>query len=363
VARVVAVSRGYSNLEYDLVKGERGLRYDHIRELLCLLTGAEDALIVNNNAAAVFLVLNTLAQGKEAIVSRGELIEIGGEFRIPDVMERSGGRLREVGTTNRTRLKDYEGAIGPETALIMKVHTSNFRVIGFTEETGLAELAALGKKHGIPVMDDLGSGCFIDLSAYGLSKEPTVTEALVGGADVVTFSGDKLLGGPQAGLILGKTEILAKIKKNPLNRALRIDKLTLAALEGTLVQYLHPQPVGQTLQTVKALTEPVEEVRKRARRLKAQLRRLSNHRLHLSLAEGTSTAGGGSLPGEKIPTMLLCLKVDDLSAPALEARLRSLETPIIARIEDDQVFLDARTLFDEELPMVRDGMMQILNQG
>ena len=190
-----------------------------------------------------------------------------------------------------------------------------------------------------------------------------MTEALVGGADVVTFSGDKLLGGPQAGLILGKAEILAKIKKNPLNRALRIDKLTLAALEGTLVQYLCPQPVGQTLQTVKALTEPVEDVRRRARRLKAQLRSLSNGRLHLSLAEGSATAGGGSLPGEKIPTMLLCLKVDGLSAPALEARLRSLETPIIARIEDDQVFLDARTLFDEELPMVRDGMMQILNQG
>ena len=203
--RIVEVSRGYSNLEYDLVKGERGLRYDHIRELLCLLTGAEDALVVNNNAAAVLLVLNTLAQGREAIVSRGELIEIGGEFRIPDVMEKSGGRLSEVGTTNRTRLKDYEAAINHETALILKVHTSNYRIIGFTEEAGLDELVALGKDRGIPVMDDLGSGCLIDLTPYGLPGEPTVQAVLKTGVDVVTFSGDKLLGGPQAGLILGKT--------------------------------------------------------------------------------------------------------------------------------------------------------------
>lgn len=363
VDRIVAVSQGYSNLEYDLAKGERGLRYDHIRELLCILTGAEDALVVNNNAAAVLLVLNTLAQGKEAIVSRGELIEIGGEFRIPEVMEKSGGRLREVGATNRTRLKDYEGAIGSETALIMKVHTSNFRIIGFTEEAGLIELVALGKKHRIPVMDDLGSGCFIDLEPHGLCKEPTVQEVLESGVDVVTFSGDKLLGGPQAGLILGKRDILEKIKKNPLNRALRIDKLTLAALEATIMQYLDPQAVLQKLQTLKALTESGGDVAKRARKLAAQLRRLSAERLSVSLKPGSAMAGGGSLPGQDIPTTLVCLCVNGLSSAALETRLRRLDIPVIARIEDDQVFLDARTIMDNELALIRDGLMQVLSRS
>ena len=360
VDRIVAVSRGYSNLEYDLAKGERGLRYDHIRELLCLLTGAEDALVVNNNAAAVLLVLNTLAQGREAIVSRGELIEIGGEFRIPDVMEKSGGRLCEVGTTNRTRIKDYEAAIGPETALILKVHTSNYRIIGFTEEAGLDDLVALGKDHGIPIMDDLGSGCLLDLTPHGLPGEPTVQTVLKTGVDVVTFSGDKLLGGPQAGLILGKRDILAKVKKNPLNRALRIDKLTLAALEATLVMYLNPDTVPEKIQTVKALSEPREAVAKRARRLIAVLRRMDASALLLSLVPGESTAGGGSLPGQSIPTVLVALQVEGLSASGLEACLRGLSTPIIARIEDDRVFFDARTILDDELPMIRDGLRHIL---
>lgn len=360
VKRIIAVSQGYSNLEYDLGKGERGLRYDHIRGLLCLLTGAEDALVVNNNAAAVLLVLNTLAQGREAIVSRGELIEIGGEFRIPDVMEKSGGRLCEVGTTNRTRLKDYETAIGPETALILKIHTSNYRIIGFTEEAGLDELVGLGKHYGIPVMDDLGSGCLIDLTPHGLPGEPTVQMVLKSGVDVVTFSGDKLLGGPQAGLILGKREVLAKIKKNPLNRALRIDKLTLAALEATLVQYLNPETVLVKLQTLKALTESKEAVMKRARRLIALLRRMASQRLTLALITGKATAGGGSLPGQSIATVLVSLQVDGLSATDLEARLRGLDVPIIARIEDEHVFFDARTLLDEELPMIRDGLKRIL---
>jgi L-seryl-tRNA(Ser) seleniumtransferase len=360
VDRIVAVSRGYSNLEYDLAKGERGLRHNHIHDLLCTLTGAEDALAVNNNAAAVLLVLNTISQGKEAIVSRGELIEIGGEFRIPDVMEKSGGRLREVGTTNRTRLKDYEAAIGPETSLIMKVHTSNFRVIGFTEEAPLLELVALGKRYAIPVMDDLGSGCFIDLKGHGLPEEPTVTEVLQSGVDVVTFSGDKLLGGPQAGLILGKRDILAKIKKNPLNRALRIDKLTLAALEATIMQYLHPPTGLEKIQTLKALTEPRASVAKRARRLMAHLRRLRDDRLALSLVLGDAAAGGGSLPGANIPTALVSLCVDGLSASALESRMRGLPVPIIARIENDQVFLDGRTVLEDELTIIRDGLRQIL---
>jgi len=241
VKRLLEVAGGYSNLEYDLRRGERGLRYDHVQGLLCSLSGAEDALVVNNNAAAVLLVLNTFAQGRKVIVSRGELVEIGGEFRIPEVMEKSGACLSEVGTTNRTRLKDYEKAITPETALILKVHTSNFRIIGFTEDADLTSLVALGKDRGVPVMYDLGSGCFAELNHYGLEREPTVRDVIATGVSVVTFSGDKLLGGPQAGIILGQKDILEKIKKNPLNRALRIDKLTLAALEGTLMQYLEPE--------------------------------------------------------------------------------------------------------------------------
>ena len=360
VEQMVEVGRSYSNLEYDLAKGERGLRYDHVRDVLCLLTGAEDAIVVNNNAAAVLLVLNSLAEGGEAIVSRGELIEIGGEFRIPEVMEKSGGHLREVGTTNRTRLKDYEAAIGPETALIMKVHTSNFKIIGFTEDTSLIELVALGKKHAIPIMDDLGSGCFIDLSLHGLPKEPTVQEVMESGVDVVTFSGDKLLGGPQAGLILGKRSILEKIRKNPLNRALRIDKLTLAALEATLVQYLKPQACLEKLQVLKALTEPGTEVAKRGKRLKLMIDRLHDRRLSVGLASGYSMAGGGSLPGQMIPTTLVWLSVESVSPAALEGRLRGLDVPVIARIEDEKVVLDVRTVMDGDFSLIRDGLRTIL---
>ena len=258
--------------------------------------GAEDALVVNNNAAAVLLVLNSLAEGKEAIVSRGELIEIGGEFRIPEVMAKSGARLREVGTTNRTRLADYERAIGPETGLILKVHTSNFRIVGFTEEAPLASLVELGKKRGLPVMDDLGSGCFIELDRYGLEREPTVRDCIATGVDVVTFSGDKLLGGPQAGIILGKRAILERIRQNPLNRALRIDKLTLAALEATMVKYLRPGEALTDIRVLKALTEPLEGVRKRARRLAALLRRALPEGLSVSLVDGVVDGRRGVAP-------------------------------------------------------------------
>jgi len=359
VERIVAVSRGYSNLEFDLEKGERGLRYDHVRERLCALTGAEDALVVNNNAAAVLLVLNTLAFGREAIVSRGELIEIGGEFRIPDVMEKSGGRLREVGTTNRTRLADYERAIGPETALILKVHTSNFRIVGFTEEANLGELVALGKRSGVPVLDDLGSGCLIGLARFGLAHEPTVQEVLATGVDVVTFSGDKLLGGPQAGIILGGREILGRIRKNPLNRALRIDKLTLAALEATLVHYLDPDTARERLQVLKALTEPLPDVKKRAHRLLRLLRRTGLEGLDVSLEAGVSMTGGGSLPTQEIPTALVALRPRSLSAARLEEGLRRLPTPVIARIAEDAVLLDVRTLMEEELGWIRDGLRSL----
>ena len=251
---LIDVSRAYSNLEYDLDRGERGSRYDHVEEILCRLSGAESAMVVNNNAGAVLLVLNTLAEGREVVVSRGELVEIGGAFRIPDVMKRSDALLREVGTTNRTHLDDYQEAIGPQTALLLKVHTSNFRVLGFTSDVALPELIQLGKQHHLPVMEDLGSGCLIDLTRYGLLKEPTVQEVMKTGVDVVTFSGDKLLGGPQAGIILGKKEVLDLVKANPLTRALRIDKLTLAALESTLLLYLDEKKAMEEIPTLQMLT-------------------------------------------------------------------------------------------------------------
>jgi L-seryl-tRNA(Ser) seleniumtransferase len=353
IERVVEVARGYSNLEYDLAKGERGLRYDHIRGLLCALTGAEDALVVNNNAAAVLLVLNTLAQGREAIVSRGELVEIGGEFRIPDVMEKSGARLKEVGTTNRTRTADYEKAAGPETALILKVHTSNFRIVGFTEEADLPALVVLGQRLGLPVVEDLGSGCLVELDRHGLEREPTVRDSLAAGADVVTFSGDKLLGGPQAGIILGKKVFLERIRANPLNRALRIDKLTLAALEATLVKYLRPAAALADIRVLTALTEPLAEVKKRARRLAALLRRSLPEGVGLSLLTGASLAGGGSLPTREIPTRLIAVEAPPLSAAALEVRLRQASPPLIVRVADDKVLLDVRTIAPEEFGDVR----------
>ncbi len=363
IERIVEVARGYSNLEYDIEKGERGLRYDHVQGLLCALTGAEDALVVNNNAAAVLLVLNALAEGKEAIVSRGELVEIGGEFRIPDVMEKSGARLREVGTTNRTRISDYERAIGPETGIILKVHTSNFKIMGFTEEADLNSLVALGKKHKLPVVDDLGSGCFIELDCYGLEREPTVRDRLAAGADVVTFSGDKLLGGPQAGIILGKMEFLQRIRKNPLNRALRIDKLTLAALEATLVKYLRPAEALTDLRVLRALTEPVAAVKARAKRLAAMLRRALPGKLDIQLVSGVSMAGGGSLPTLEIPTALVVLKAAGFSAAALESKLRRRETPVIVRVADDRVLLDLRTVDPEELADIRDALRAIATEG
>ncbi len=361
VRRLVEVSEGYSNLEFDLEKGERGMRYDHVRGLLCSLSGAEDAMVVNNNAAAVLLALNTLAEGKEALVSRGELVEVGGEFRIPEVMEKSGACLREVGSTNRTRIADYEGALGAATGVILKVHTSNFRIMGFTEETGLDALVALGKKHGVPVMNDLGSGCFIELDRYGLAREPTVRDVVATGVDVVTFSGDKLLGGPQAGIILGKGAVVQKIRKNPLNRALRIDKLTLAALEATMMEYLEPEEAVRNLRTLRALTEPLASVRRRAQRLLAVLRKVVGNGAALSLRQGMSLAGGGALPTNEIPTMLVSIVLDNMTPSALEKRLRSLDVPVIARIADDEVLLDARTVAQEEIPLVRDGLKAIFS--
>ncbi|MFA5322960.1 MAG: L-seryl-tRNA(Sec) selenium transferase [Smithella sp.] len=358
--RIVEVGKAYSNLEFDLAKGERGQRYDHVSSLLCALTGAEDALIVNNNAAAVLLVLNTLAQKKEAIVSRGELIEIGGEFRIPEIMKKSASKLREVGTTNRTRLGDYEKAVNDKTGLIMKVHTSNFRIVGFTEEADIESLVALGKSRGIPVMDDLGSGCLIDLDQYGLQHEPTVRETLATGIDVVTFSGDKLLSGPQAGIIVGKKEVLAKIKKNPLNRALRIDKFTLAALEATLMHYLNPAAAVKKLRALKALTEPVADVKKRAEKLITKLQNEKFDLLNFTLREDFAAAGGGSLPTQQIPTVLVAVKNKNMPASKMEEKLRKLEVPVIARVDKDEILFDMRTVDDDEFVFVVDGLRECL---
>ncbi|PKN35417.1 MAG: L-seryl-tRNA(Sec) selenium transferase [Deltaproteobacteria bacterium HGW-Deltaproteobacteria-19] len=359
VRRVAEVAGGYSNLEFDLEKGERGLRYDHVRDLLLVLTGAEEALVVNNNAAAVLLVLNTLAEGREAIVSRGELVEIGGEFRIPEVMEKSGVRLREVGSTNRTRLGDYERAVTEQTGMILKVHTSNFRILGFTEEVGISDLVALGGRAGIPVMHDLGSGCLIDLTPYGLEHEPTVREVVASGADVVTFSGDKLLGGPQAGIILGRRESLEQIRRNPLNRALRIDKLTLAALEATLAAYLEPDRALQEIRVLKSLTETLDAVRKRARRLMTLVRRSGLEGITLVLRSGVAMAGGGSLPARDIPTWLVGVKMAGLSPSSLGERLRRLPLPVVVRIADEEVLFDVRTLDESDLHAVRDALRTV----
>ena len=357
--RIMEVGSSYSNLEFDLAKGERGQRYDHVSSLICALTGAEDALIVNNNAAAVLLVLNTLAEKKEAIVSRGELIEIGGEFRIPEIMKKSASKIREVGTTNRTRLGDYEKAVNDKTGLIMKVHTSNFRIVGFTEEADIESLVALGKSRGIPIMDDLGSGCLIDLNLYGLQHEPTVRETLATGIDVVTFSGDKLLGGPQAGIIVGKKEVLAKIKKNPLNRALRIDKFTLAALEATLMHYLNPAQAVKKLRALKALTESVVDVKKRAEKLITKLQKENFDSLKFSIREDFAAAGGGSLPTQQISTILVAIKNKKMSASKMEEKLRKIEVPVIARVDKDEILLDLRTVAEDEFTFIIEGLKQV----
>lgn len=359
--QIEEVAKGYSNLEYDLVKGARGSRYAHVEEILLRLSKAEGGLVVNNNAGAVLLALNTLAAGREVICSRGELVEIGGAFRIPDVMAKSGGTLREVGTTNRVHLKDYEEAISDKTGLLLKVHTSNYRVVGFTSEISLEELVQLGAKHNVPVMNDLGSGCLIDLSAYGMQKEPTVQEAIKTGAGVVTFSGDKLLGGPQAGIILGKKDLIDMIKANPLNRALRIDKLTLAALEATLIAYLSEAEAIKEIPTLHMLTIPLAELHKRAKRLQ-QLLVQETEGAGMEIIETTSQVGGGALPLQDLPTWAVAVKPTTASVETLEAELRNQAPPIIARISDDRICLDLRTIQTDELTLIVRGMAQALRK-
>jgi len=356
--RLRRVGSAYSNLELDLKTKERGSRYVHVDGLLKRLTGAPASLVVNNNAAAVLLALESLARGKEVIVSRGELIEIGGEFRIPDIMRRSGAILREVGTTNRTHLKDYADAIGPETALLLKVHTSNYRVLGFTAQVPTRDLVELGRSRGIPVMEDLGSGCFVDLRPYGFPYEPTVQEAVAAGLDLVSFSGDKLLGGPQAGIVVGKAELVERLKKNPLNRALRIDKLTLAGLEATLYAYEAGNAL-ETIPTLRMLTERLAAVRRRARRL---LRRLSPPvaaALGAALVEGRAQVGGGSLPLVELPTVALAIGTPERSAQQLDQALREGEPPVIGRIADDRLLLDCRTVLNSDIPALADTLSRL----
>ncbi len=345
---VAQVARGYSNLEYDLESGTRGSRHVHAQTLLRELTGAEDALVVNNNAAAVYLVLAGLCQGREVIISRGQLVEIGGGFRIPDVLRQSGARLVEVGTTNRTHLRDYTAAIGPETAAIMRVHASNFRQIGFVIAPALEELVALARQASPPsgerilVIDDLGSGTLIDTRDFGLAPEPTVQESLAAGADLVTFSGDKLLGGPQAGIVLGRTPLIERLRRHPMARALRVDKMTLAALEATLQAYRR----GRALEEIpvwRMIAASPQELRRRAARWR---RWLARHQIAAVLLPGESAVGGGSLPGETLPTTLLALESPE--PEALAARLRQADPPVIARIRQDRLLLDPRTVLPEQ---------------
>jgi L-seryl-tRNA(Ser) seleniumtransferase len=362
VAHMLDVAGRYSNLEYDLGAGRRGSRYAAVRDLLCQITGAEDAMVVNNNAGAVLISLETLAQGRRVIVSRGDLVEIGGSFRIPDVMAKSGAILKEVGTTNRTHLRDYEGAIDERTALLLKVHWSNYSIIGFTAQVPLRELVALGTRHGLPVMEDLGSGTFIDFSKYGLLKEPTVQESVASGADVVTFSGDKLLGGPQAGIIVGRRSLVESIRKNPINRALRIDKLTLAALEGTLRLYRDEARALKAIPTLRMLSEGEESLAARAEELAGRLALLADPRLSVQTVSLPSKAGGGSLPLLELPSRCLKLRIAGLSANALELSLRRNAPPIIGRIEDEAYVMDLRTIQADEPPIIAAAVATVLRE-
>jgi len=358
VHQISVAARGYSNLEYDIESGKRGSRDDLVEEMLCRLTGAEAATVVNNNAAAVMLVLRTMAAGRTVVVSRGELVEIGGSFRIPDVMEASGARLAEVGTTNRTRISDYRKEITADTGLLLKVHTSNYRIVGFAEEASLEELVALGKEHGLPVAVDLGSGCLVDLRELGLAHaEPTVGEVLVQGADVVTFSGDKLLGGPQSGIIAGSKEHIEAIRRNPMKRALRAGKLTLSALEATLRAYLDPATAVEKIPTLRMIATDKRSVADRTRRFG---NRLSGLPVRISTIPGVSRVGGGSLPLEELPTMLLALQPENMSSNELEARLRFQDPPVVARIVEDKLCLDLRTVQSRELSDLEKGIRYAL---
>ena len=354
VSAVTEAARGYTNLEMDLHTGKRGRRGGQIEELLQTLTGAEAALVVNNNAAAVLLALGTLAGGGEVVISRGELVEIGGGFRIPDVITQSGARLTEVGTTNKTRLADYTRAVTEETKVLLKVHPSNYKLVGFVEETPVSALAGLAQERGLVLMNDLGSGALVDLTAYSLPPEPTVQETLAAGVDVVTVSGDKLLGGPQCGLILGKRELIARLGANPLYRALRADKLTLAALEATLRLYLDPARLTETVPVLRMLAMGKEELDRCADCLRARLAGIDG--LETRLADGDGFTGGGALPTVPLPTKRVLVRAAGRSAEALAAALRRHDPPVVAVIDDDWLVLDVRTVRDDEFPVIAEAL-------
>jgi len=345
--RIIEVARGYSNLEYDLDRRQRGSRHVHAAEILTRLCQAEDAVVVNNNAAAVFLVLAALAHGREVIVSRGELIEIGGSFRLPDVMAASGALLHEVGSTNRTHPRDYREAINEQTALLLKAHRSNFAVVGFTREVEPEELVAIGRERGIPTMFDLGSGCLLDPGRIGLPGEVTVPQAVAWGFDLVSFSGDKLLGGPQAGIIVGRKEWIARLRAHPLMRPLRPDKMTLAGLVATLETYRDER--SRALPVVQMLGASVEQLKRRATRLRTRLRRRPGAPWRFDLIQVGSRVGGGALPQASPPSWAVAIAHPELSPDAIESRLRGGEPPVIARIEEDRLLLDVRTVDEERL--------------
>ncbi len=350
--QVMRVASHYSNLEYDLAKGTRGTRYAHVEDLLCRLCGSEAALVVNNNAGAVLLGLNTLAEGREVIVSRGQLVEIGGSFRIPDVMKKSGCHLVEVGTTNKTHPRDYRNAIGEQTAALLKVHMSNFEMRGFTREVSRREMVSIAGEAGLPLMEDLGSGNLVDLSTFGLPAEPTVQESVRDGVHLVTFSGDKLLGGPQAGILVGKKAILDRVKKNPMTRALRVDKMTLAALEVIARMFLDPPDAQRRIPTLRMLSTPPSALTARAENLARRIQSLAGDAFAVDIMEDLSQVGGGALPETPLPTCLVSLSTSRISVNSLEEAFRAADPPVIGRIRHDRFLLDVRTIQDEELETV-----------
>ncbi|RKD23207.1 L-seryl-tRNA(Sec) selenium transferase [Ammoniphilus oxalaticus] len=354
IDQMIDVAKGYSNLEYQIDQGARGSRHDHVEDLICRLTGAEAAMVVNNNAAAVYLILREIAKGREVIVSRGQLVEIGGSFRVSEIMYESGAILREVGTTNKTHLRDYEQAIHEETALLLKVHTSNFTIRGFTQTVEVDELASLGAKHGIPVYEDLGSGVIYDLKKHGIGEEPVIHDSLHRGADIVSFSGDKLLGGPQVGVIAGQKAWIDRLKANQLARVLRVDKVTLAALEATLRLYLDPEQAAQKIPALRDMLISTEELRKRAEKIKQQLSHFDIH-----ICETENEVGGGSMPDIMLPSIALEIHHERDPAHVVERKLRMGNPAVIGRITRDVCLLDVRTIQDEEIPL----LVQALNEN
>jgi len=349
----------YSNLEYDLVAGKRGSRYSHFEKVITKITGAESAMAVNNNAAAVLLILSTFAKNKEVIVSRGELVEIGGSFRVPDVMVQSGGKLIEVGTTNKTHIYDYENAINEDTAALLKVHTSNYKIVGFTESVPLDELVELAKKYDLPVIEDIGSGVLVDLSKYGLTYEPTVQDSIKSGIDIVCFSGDKLLGGPQAGIIVGKKAMIDKIKKHPLTRALRIDKFTTIALECVFLEYLDEEKAINNIPVLKMINKNIDDIQKEAEALLNKLNPIIGKYCEIEIEDCESQIGGGSLPMERLKSKCISIKPRNMSTGALETSLRFTKTPVVGRIANDKLLLDLRTIFENEIEEVFDSFKEV----